>query len=259
MRKVALSAALRGTVLGFALLVSSSALVFAAGGAVDPQFARHAGNDVANQDSLRRGARNFMNYCSGCHSAKYVRYNTLADGLGLTEEQVVDNLMFTGEKIHDTIAVNMSAADAENWFGVAPPDLSLIARSRGADHIYNFLHSYYVDDSRATGVNNMVVSNVAMPNVLWELQGLRRAVFVEEIDENGNAHEVFDRFEAVTAGTLSADEFDQWVRDTVNFLDYIGEPMQLERRSIGIKVLIFLTFFFVIAYMLKKEIWKDVH
>ena len=199
-----------------------------------------------------------MNYCSGCHSAKYVRYNTLADGLGLSEEQVIENLMFTGEKIHDTISVNMPAADAANWFGVAPPDLSLISRSRGADHIYNFLKSYYVDESRATGMNNMVVANVAMPNVLWELQGVRRAVFKEETDENGNTVKVFDTFEAVTPGSLSPEEFDQWVRDTVNFLDYIGEPMQLERRSIGIKVLIFLAFFFIIAYMLKKEIWKDV-
>ncbi|MEL7536001.1 MAG: cytochrome c1 [Pseudomonadota bacterium] len=248
----------RGATLGLALLLGSSAIVFAAGGALDPRFAEHAGNDVGNQDSLRRGARNFMNYCSGCHSAKYVRYNTLADGLGLSEEQVIENLMFTGEKIHDTILVNMPADDAKNWFGVAPPDLSLIARSRGADHIYNFLRSYYVDDSRATGVNNMVIENVAMPNVLWELQGIQRARFKEETDANGNVIKVFDDFEEVTQGTLSPEEFDQWVRDTVNFLDYIGEPMQLERRSIGIKVLLFLAFFFVIAYMLKKEIWKDV-
>ena len=258
MRNFRLSAVFGGPSLAIGLLLASATIAFAAGGAVDPRFAAHAGNDVGNQDSLRRGAANFMNYCSGCHSAKYVRYNTLAEGLGLSEEQVIDNLMFTGDKIHDVISVNMPADDAKAWFGVTPPDLSLIARSRGADHIYNFLRSYYVDDSRATGVNNMVVANVAMPNVLWELQGLRRAVFVEEIDENGNAHEVFDRFEAVTPGTLDPEAFDQWVRDTVNFLDYIGEPTQLKRRSIGIKVLIFLAFFFIIAYMLKKEVWKDV-
>ncbi|MEM1262310.1 MAG: cytochrome c1 [Pseudomonadota bacterium] len=240
------------------VLLASSAAVLAAGGAVDPRFAEHAGNDVGNQDSLRRGARNFMNYCSGCHSAKYVRYNTLASGLGLSEDQVIDNLMFTGEKIHDTIQVNMPPGDAKRWFGVTPPDLSLISRSRGADHIYNFLRSYYVDDSRATGMNNMVVANVAMPNVLWELQGVRKAVFKEENDANGNAREVFDSFDVVTEGTLSPEEFDQWVRDTVNFLDYIGEPMQLQRKSIGIKVLLFLAFFFVIAYLLKKEVWKDV-
>lgn len=249
----------RGSALAAAVvLLASSAVVLAAGGAVDPRFAEPADNDVGNQDSLRRGAANFMNYCSGCHSAKYVRYNTLASGLGLTEQQVMDNLMFTGEKIHDTIQVNMPADDAARWFGKTPPDLSLIARSRGSDYIYNFLRSYYVDESRPTGVNNMVIEKVAMPNVLWELQGVRKAVFKEEIDDNGNPHEVFDSFEVVTAGSLSPEEFDQWVRDTVNFLDYIAEPMQLQRRSIGIKVLLFLAFFFVIAYLLKKEIWKDV-
>ncbi len=258
MAKTTLRTASAYALFAAALVTFSGGIVMAAGGATNPAFTQHANNDVGNQDSLRRGARNYMNYCSGCHSAKYVRYNTLASGLGLSEEQVIENLMFNGEKIHDTLQINMQSDDAKRWFGVTPPDLSLIARSRGADHIYNFLRSYYVDDSRATGVNNMVIDNVAMPNVLWQLQGLQQAVYKEEAGADGAMHETFDRFDAVTAGTLSPEEFDQFVRDTVNFLDYIAEPMQLKRRAIGVRVLLFLAFFFVIAYMLKKEIWKDV-
>ncbi len=239
------------------ILVLSAGVTLAAGGA-SSIFSDKAMNDVSNQDSLRRGARNFMNYCSGCHSAKYVRYNTLADGLGLTEEQVIDNLMFNGEKIHDTILVNMPADAAERWFGVTPPDLSLIARSRGADYLYNFLRTFYLDESRPLGVNNMMLAGSAMPHVLWELQGLQRPVYKETTDANGIKHEEFDRFEVVTEGKLSPAEYDQFVRDLVNFLDYIGEPMQMERRVIGVRVLLFLLLFFVIAYLLKKEVWKDV-
>ncbi len=240
-----------------AALALTSTAALAAGGASpvnDPAM-----NDVGNTDSLQRGARNFMNYCAGCHSAKYVRYNTLADGLDLSEEQVIDNLMFTGEKIHDTIDVAMPAEAAERWFGVTPPDLSLIARSRGTDYIYNFLRTFYLDDSRPAGVNNLVLEATAMPHVLWELQGLQRAVYGEELDANGKPHSVFREFEAVTEGTLSAEEYDRFVRDTVNFLDYISEPMQLERRRIGVWVMMFLVVFLVIAILLKKEIWKDVH
>ncbi|MEO0997466.1 MAG: cytochrome c1 [Pseudomonadota bacterium] len=239
-----------------AALALTGTAALAAGGASpvnDPAM-----NDVGNTDSLQRGARNFMNYCAGCHSAKYVRYNTLADGLDLTEEQVIDNLMFTGEKIHDTINVAMPADSAERWFGVTPPDLSLIARSRGTDYIYNFLRTFYLDDSRPAGVNNLVLDATAMPHVLWELQGLKRAVYEEEPDASGKSHTVFKGFETVTEGALSAEEYDRFVRDTVNFLDYISEPMQLERRVIGVWVLMFLVVFLVIAYLLKKEIWKDV-
>lgn len=249
------------------IVVSAIALVIMAGLAGSEQaqaagggagFSDKAHNDVGNQDSLRRGARNFMNYCSGCHSAKYVRYNTLADGLGLSEEQVMENLMFNGEKIHDTILATMPADGAERWFGVAPPDLSLIARSRGADYLYNFLRTFYLDESRPLGVNNMMLAGAAMPHVLWELQGLQKPVYKESEDANGISHKEFDHFEPVTAGKLSAEEYDQFVRDTVNFLDYIAEPMQLDRRVIGVRVLAFLAIFFVIAYLLKKEIWKDV-
>lgn len=241
-------------VAAFALTIFSGEIHAAGGGAIGGDFAKPALNDVGNQHSLRRGARNFMNYCSGCHSAKYVRYNTLADGLDLSEDQVIENLMFNGEKMHQTIQANMPDADAERWFGVAPPDLSLIARSRGSDYLYNFLRGFYLDDSRPNGVNNLVLPGASMPHVLWELQGEQIAVF--ETDDAG--HEVFRGFEQVTEGSLSPEEYDRFVRDTVNFLDYIGEPMQLERRTLGVRVLMFLFLFLIIAIMLKKEVWKDV-
>lgn len=218
-----------------------------------------ARNDVANVASLQRGARNFMNYCSGCHSAKYVRYSRLAKDLSLTEKQVTDNLMFSGERIHDTIKVAMRPEDAKNWFGQTPPDLSLIARSRGPDYIYSFLKSFYLDPSRPTGTNNLILPGTAMPHVLWELQGLQRAVYDGQSDPEHNAvHKKFKEFELAKQGSLSPQEYDQFVRDTVNFLDYIGEPMQLERRNLGMRVLAFLVVFFLFAYFLKKEFWKDV-
>jgi ubiquinol-cytochrome c reductase cytochrome c1 subunit len=241
--------------------VGLSALAWSAIGAAAEhgsalQLAR---NDVANIASLQRGARNFVNYCSGCHSAKYVRYSRLADDLALSEKQVTDNLMFVGERIHDTIKIGMRPEDASHWFGTTPPDLSLIARSRGPDYIYSFLKSFYLDPSRPTGTNNLILPGTAMPHVLWELQGLQRAVYDGESDAEHNAvHKKFKEFELAKQGSLSPQEYDQFVRDTVNFLDYIGEPMQLERRNLGMRVLAFLIVFFLFAYFLKKEFWKDV-
>jgi ubiquinol-cytochrome c reductase cytochrome c1 subunit len=218
-----------------------------------------AHNDVTNVASLQRGARNVVNYCMGCHSARYVRYSRLARDLGLSEQQVIENLMFTGERVDDTMRNNMRPEDAQRWFGVAPPDLSLIARSRGTDYIYSFLKSFYLDPSRPTGVNNLVMPRTAMPHVLWERQGLQEAVYDGESDAEHNAvHKRFKEFKLTRPGSETPQEFDQFVRDTVNFLDYIGEPMQLERRSIGFRVLIFLLVFFLFAYFLKKEYWKDV-
>jgi ubiquinol-cytochrome c reductase cytochrome c1 subunit len=167
--------------------------------------------------------------------------------------------LFTGERIHDTMKINMRPEDAARWFGVTPPDLSLIARSRGPDYIYSFLKSFYVDPSRPNGVNNLVLPGTSMPHVLWERQGLQEAVYDGESDAEHNAvHKRFKEFRQVQPGALSPKEFDEFVRDTVNFLDYIGEPMQLERRSIGLRVLTFLLVFFLFAYFLKKEYWKDV-
>jgi ubiquinol-cytochrome c reductase cytochrome c1 subunit len=215
-----------------------------------------ANNNVANTASLQRGAKYFVNYCLGCHSAQYVRYNRLALDLQLTEQQLVENLMFTGERPFDTMANAMRPEDSARWFGITPPDLSLIARSRGTDYLYTFLRSFYEDAESPTGVNNIVLPGTAMPHVLWELQGTQRAVFAT--DEEHGGQEVFDGFEIVRPGELSATQFDQTVRDIVNFLDYIGEPMQRERQALGMRVIAFLLVFLLIAYLLKKEIWKDV-
>lgn len=236
-------------------LVVAPAAVMASGGGVVMQSAN---NDVGNIASLQRGARNYINYCLGCHSAKYVRYNRLAADLGISEAQLINNLMFVTEKPHDTMQIAMPPADAARWFGQTPPDLSLIARSRGTDFLYNFLNTFYVDESRSTGVNNLVMDSVAMPHVLWELQGMQRAVFEEQAHEDGTTEIVFKEFEPVTEGVLTPDEYQQFVRDLVNFLDYIGEPIQLERRQLGIWVLIYLLVFCIFAYALKNEIWKDV-
>lgn len=218
-----------------------------------------ADNDVDNIASLQRGARNFMNFCSGCHSAQYVRFKTIAKDLELSEDQVVNNLMFNAEKTFETIEVNMPAADAKRWFGQTPPDLSLMARAKGTDYIYNFLRGFYLDSESPTGVDNVYLAGTSMPNVLWELQGHQDAVFTEEPgEEEGTVVSEFDRFEPVTQGTMTTEQFDEFVRDTVNFLEYISEPVRGTRRVLGVWVLMFLIFFYIIASMLKKQIWKDV-
>ncbi len=236
-----------------ATLLTTSAI--AAGGASYPP----SNIDRDNIQSLQRGAANFMNYCSGCHSAEYVRYNTVARGLELSEDQVIQNLMFNAEKIHETIQRSMPAEDAGRWFGNAPPDLSLIARAKSTDYVYSFLKGFYVEEASPTGVNNLYLAGTAMPNVLWELEGFKRAVFVEgEPNSEGVRPVEFDRYETVTTGSMSAEEFDNFVRDTANFLEYIAEPVRSTRRVLGVWVLIFLGFFLIIAIMLKKQIWKDV-
>ena len=217
-----------------------------------------ANNDVANKASLQRGARNFVNYCLGCHTAKYVRYNRVAADLGLTEEQMKSSLMFTADSPHDTMKNGINPDDAKRWFGVVPPDLSLMARARTPDYLYTFLRSFYADPVKATGVNNLALPGTAMPHVLWELQGTQEAVWEGETDKNGNVQKHFKEFKLATPGKLSPEEYDAFVRDTVNFLDYIGEPVQLQRQSLGYKVIAFLVFFTLLAYALKKEYWKDV-
>lgn len=238
-------AALAGLVLPFL-----SGVAFAAGAEahLDP-----ANNDLSNIASLQRGARNFVNYCMGCHSAQYVRYNRLGADIGISEDQLIENLMFAAKKPSETMTIAMPAKDAARWFGQAPPDLSLVARSRGTDYIYTFLRSFYADDERPTGVNNLVLENASMPHVLWELQGVQQLV----IEEGEDGH-VQRRLELLEPGSMTPKEFDEFVRDTVNFLDYIGEPMQLERRSLGIWVIAFLLVFGMFAYLLKEEIWKDI-
>ncbi len=213
-----------------------------------------ADNNVANTASLQRGARYFVNYCLGCHSARYVRYNTLGAYLGLTEAQLVENLMFTGERPHDTMGIAMRPEDAARWFGITPPDLSLIARSHGTNYIYSFLRGFYQDDSTVNGWNNLYLENSAMPNVLWELQGIRDATF----QQDGGDSRTFLGFQTVSEGRLSEVEFDRVVRDIVNFLDFIAEPTQLERQALGFRVIAFLLVFLLFAYLLKREIWRDV-
>lgn len=220
----------------------------------------HANNDPDSIESLQRGARNFMNYCSGCHSAKYVRYNTIGRDLEISEEQMLENLMFNAEKPFETIQVNMPQEDAARWFGVAPPDLSLMARAKGVDYIYSFLRGFYLDDSRPTGVNNLYLAGTSMPHVLWELQGFQKANFVagEPNADGSPGAEVIDGFESIVPGSMSSEEFDEFVRDTANFLGYISEPVRSKRRVLGVWVLMFLGVFLVLAMMLKKQIWKDV-
>jgi ubiquinol-cytochrome c reductase cytochrome c1 subunit len=239
-----------------AALFSVASVSHAAGGGAN---LLPANNDVANQASLQRGARNFVNYCMGCHSAEYVRYNRVGTDLGLSDQQVIDNLMFTGVRPSDTMQIAMRSDDAARWFGVSPPDLSLIARSKGVDYVYTFLKSFYVDSSRPTGVNNTVLPGASMPHVLAELQGLQSAVYEGHADAEGNMQKQFKNFELVSKGSMTPEEYDGFVRDTVNFLEYIAEPVQMKRRSLGIGVIAFLLVFFGFAYALKKEYWKDVH
>lgn len=227
----------------------------AAGGGVDLE---PSDIDLDNINSLQRGARNFINYCSGCHSAKYVRFKTIGKDLELSEEQLVDNLMFNAEKTFETINVSMRANDAERWFGKTPPDMSLLARAKGADYIYNFLKGFYVDPDSPTGVDNIILAGTSMPHVLWELQGFQKAMFSDHDDGEGNMVAQFEGFEPMTAGYMDEEAFDDFVRDTTNFLAYIAEPIRSDRRKLGVWVLMFLIFFWIIASMLKKQIWKDV-
>jgi ubiquinol-cytochrome c reductase cytochrome c1 subunit len=218
----------------------------------------HADTDINNVDSLQRGARNFMNYCSGCHSLKYLRYNRMAQDLNITDKELADNLMFTSSKAFDTINSAMPS-DAESWFGKQPPDLSLVARAKGRDYLYSFLHGFYADSTRIWGVNNLYLPNAAMPHVLAERQGLQKPVFKNVPDDHGGARVVLVDVAAMTPGAMKPEEYDQFVRDIVNFLDYAAEPVKAKRQSMGIFVTLFLLVFLAFALLLKKEYWKDVH
>ncbi|MEJ0037435.1 MAG: cytochrome c1 [Gammaproteobacteria bacterium] len=219
-------------------------------------------NEVANLASLQRGARNYLGYCLGCHSLKYVRYSRMAEDLDIPEEQL-EKMMPPGDKPADYILSSMPAADATVWFGKPPPDLSLMARARGPDYIYQLFKTYYADPSKPTGVNNLRLEGVAMPHVLSELEGVKVAKYKEETKpgEDGKPHteRVFEKFELVVPGRLSEADYDAFVRDTVNFLDYAGEPAQVKRRHLGVFVVLFLIAFTWLAMLLKKEYWKDVH
>jgi ubiquinol-cytochrome c reductase cytochrome c1 subunit len=217
-----------------------------------------SGADINSIDSLQRGARNFMNYCSGCHSLKYLRYNRMASDLKIPESELAANLMFTSDKSFDTVNSAMPP-DAVGWFGKQPPDLSLMARARGVDYIYSFLKGFYLDKTRPWGVNNLYLPSAAMPDVLAERQGMQKPVFKNEADAPGGARMVLVGVEAMSPGAMKPEEYDQFVRDIANFLDYAGEPVKAKRQSMGVFVTLFLLVFFVFAYLLKKEYWKDVH
>lgn len=214
--------------------------------------------NVDDHESLQRGARTFINYCLNCHSANYMRYNRMQD-IGLTEAQIKDNLLFAADKPGELMKVSMRTKEAKAWFGATPPDLTVIARSRGADWVYTYLRSFFRDDSRPTGWNNTVFDKVGMPHVLQELQGHLAPVYRSETDHEGKSHQVIDRLELVKAGSQTQAEFDATVADLVNYLVWMGEPAQADRKNVGLIVILFLGVFFVVALYLKKEYWKDVH
>lgn len=215
---------------------------------------------VNSEASLQNGAKLFVNYCLNCHGAVSMRYNRLRD-IGLTDEQIKQNLLFTGEKVGDMMTVAIAPKDAKAWFGATPPDLSVIARAKGADYLYTYLRTFYKDDTKATGWNNMAFPSVGMPHVMWELQGVRTAKFVEEKDPHDEAktHHVFKGFEQVTPGKLKPQEFDDAMGDLVAYLQWMGEPAQLDRKRLGVWVLMFLAVFTVLAWGLNKSYWKDIH
>jgi ubiquinol-cytochrome c reductase cytochrome c1 subunit len=215
---------------------------------------QQAGTDIADRASLQRGAQLFMNYCSGCHSLKYLRYSRMAEDLGLTEDEVQANLNFTGAKVGEQVDVAMPP-ESKDWFGKQPPDLSLISRVRGPDWVYTYLKSFYLDESRPVGWNNTVFPNVSMPNPLWQLQGLQHAEFGKP-DATGERPVL--GLKITQPGTLDAQGYDRAARDITAFLEYAGEPAALKRQSIGVWVVLFLALLTFLAWLLKKEYWRDV-
>ena len=214
--------------------------------------------NVNDDASLQRGARVFINYCLTCHSANYMRYNRMTD-IGLTEKQIKDNLLFAADKPGETMHIAMRPLEAKAWFGAAPPDLTVVTRSRGPDWVYTYLRSFYRDDTRPTGWNNLVFDKVSMPNVLHALQGQMAPVWKTVKNEEGKDEQVIDHLELVKPGQLTPAEYDALVGDLVNYMTWMGEPSQATRKDVGLAVLLFLGVFYIVAYYLKCEFWKDVH
>jgi ubiquinol-cytochrome c reductase cytochrome c1 subunit len=222
-----------------------------------------APNMLNDKASLQNGAKLFVNYCLNCHSAAYMRYNRLQD-IGLTEKQIKDNLLFATDKVGETMKAAIDPKQAKEWFGANPPDLTVIARSRagangsGADYLYTYLRSYYRDDTKATGWNNLAYPNVAMPHALWELQGERKPIF-NEIEEHGHKTQVFaGKWEQVKPGSMTPLQYDQAIGDLVGYMQWMGEPAQASRVRVGVWVLLFLLAFAVVAWRLNASYWKDV-
>lgn len=225
-----------------ALLAVLPMLALAAGPSVPVD---KANNDLSDKESLKRGFVAYLNYCLGCHQLQYQRYNRTFADLGISDEDGAANYMYTGEKVGDHITNSMPAKEAAEWFGAAPPDLTLEARLKSPDWIYTYLTTFYVDESRPFGVNNKVYKDVGMPHVLQNLQGTRT------MNENGELSEA-------SGGSMSTEEYEAFARDLTNFLEYVGEPNKLEREALGYKVIGFLLVFLVLAFFLKKEYWRDV-
>ena len=225
----------------------------------------HAPDRSKNLASLQNGAKLFVNYCLNCHSASMMRYNRLRD-IGLTEEQIKSNLLFTSDKVGDLMTTSLAAKDAKTWFGTVPPDLSVIARSRsseagsGSDWLYTYLRTFYKDDTRPTGWNNLVFPNVGMPHALWELQGVRTVKFVEKKDphEEGKTVHEFAGFDQVKPGKLSTLEYDTALADLVAYLDWMAEPAQGKRKQLGVWVVLFLSLLSFLAWRLNASYWKEV-
>lgn len=247
---------LRIFLLLFGVVAATPALATSA-----DQMMMHANTDLSDRASLQRGARTFVNYCLSCHSAAYMRFNRLGADLGISDEVLKTNLMFGTDKIGDTMTIAMTKQDAEQYFGGAvPPDLSVTARSRGVDWLYTYFMTFYRDQSRPLGVNNLAFKDVGMPHVLWELQGWQRPVYEEEEHANGNMTGKIAHLEQESTGSQTPEEYAMTVRDLVNFMDYLGEPIKLKRQKIGFWVIFYLLLVLLpVVYLLKKEYWKDVH
>ena len=237
-------------------------LAVASEGGFPLDHAPERGNDLP---ALQNGARLFVNYCLNCHSASLVRYNRLRD-IGLSDDQIRANLLFTSEKVGDLMKVSLAEKDAKAWFGAVPPDLSVIVRAKssgqgsGADYVYTYLRTYYKDPSRATGWNNLVYPNVAMPHVLWELQGVRKAKFVEEKDPHDESKTVhkFEGFEQIKPGKLSSQAHDTQIADLVGFMSWMSEPVKNKRQQLGVWVLLFMSILVFLTWRLNASFWKEV-
>jgi len=248
------------------LMSMAPVMVLAAGGGMKND---KVDINLDNKASLQNGAKLFVNYCLSCHSAKAMRYNRLGRDLGLTDKQLLDNLIFTADfskkadgetnKVGSLMDVAMRTEDAKKWFGTKIPDLSVVARARGADWLYTYLRTFYIDTSRPFGMNNQRFPSVGMPHVLWELEGLKKPVYESHKGHDGKDKQVIVGYETVVPGKMSKVEYDNAMTDLVNFMVYMGEPALLERKTIGIWVMLFLVIFFFVAYGMKKEFWKDIH
>ena len=254
---------LKNIALGWMMALGIAVGAHAAGGETIPwDKAPVKTNDLA---SLQNGAKLFVNYCLNCHSAAFMRYNRLTD-IGLTEQQIKDNLLFTTDKVGETMKAAIDPKQAKEWFGANPPDLTVIARAKashggtGGDYLYTYLRTYYRDETKATGWNNAAFPNVGMPHVLWELQGQQRAVWVDVPDAHDpkKVTHVFKGLEPITAGTMTPTQYNEAVADLVAYLQWMSEPVQADRVRLGVWVLLFLSIFTVIAWRLNAAFWKDI-